>query len=153
MLSPTYSDLFLVFVRPFKTEDKVMRLLNARRPSWLGHAMEPVLNNGLRALTIRRAEAACNSMSHRAQSIFGNPGVWSQCARPAVHQFLEMLPRYLASSPMKQTAKHLVFSARSALQSNILAGTAVARLSILTPNAPMSGAEVRSTKASAPLAG
>ena len=28
-----------------------MRLFNAHRPSGLGHAMEPVLNNGLRGLT------------------------------------------------------------------------------------------------------
>ena len=50
-----------------------MRLFNAHRPSWLGHAMEPVLNKGLRALPIRRAEAACNSMNHRAYSIFRKP--------------------------------------------------------------------------------
>ena len=53
----------------------------------------------------------------------------------------------------KTIAKHLVLSARPALQSNLFAEIAAARLSILTPNAPMSGAEVRSTKASAPLAG
>ena len=62
-----------------------MRLFNAHRPSWLGHAMEPVLNNGLRALPIRRAEVVCDSMSHRVYSIFENPGVSSQCAGEAVH--------------------------------------------------------------------
>ena len=59
VLSLTSSDLFLAFVRPFKAEDKITRLLNAHRPSWPGHAMEPVLNNRLRAFPIRRADAAC----------------------------------------------------------------------------------------------
>ena len=66
VLSPTSSDLFLAFVRLFLLEDKLMRLFNAHRPSGLGHAVEPVFNNGLPALPIRRAEAACDSMSHRA---------------------------------------------------------------------------------------
>ena len=72
MLPPTSSDLVLAFVRPFKAENKVMRLFNARRSSWLGHAMEPVLNYGLRAFPINRAEAACDSMStdtHRHQQL------------------------------------------------------------------------------------
>ena len=47
-----------------------MRLFNAPRPSWLGRAMEPVLNSGLLAFPMRRAEAARNSMSPRACSIF-----------------------------------------------------------------------------------
>ena len=102
VLSPTSSDLFLAFVRPFKAEDKIMRLLNAHQPSWLGHAMEPVLNNRLRAFPIRRAEAAYNSMSHRACYIFENLGVSSQCAGRAVDQLLEMLSRHLGSTPIKQ---------------------------------------------------
>ena len=64
-LSPTSSDLFLAFVRSFQAEDKVMRLFNAHRPSGLGHAMEPVLKKGRRVSTIRRTEAAYNSMSDR----------------------------------------------------------------------------------------
>ena len=40
-----------------------MWLSNAHRPSWLVNAMEPVLNNGLRAFPISRAQADCDSMN------------------------------------------------------------------------------------------
>ena len=71
-----------------------MRLFNAHQPSWLGHAMEPVLNNGLPAFPIRRADTAYNAMSHRACYIFKNLGASSQCAGLAVDQFVEMLSRH-----------------------------------------------------------
>ena len=152
MLSPTSSDLFLAFVRPFQAEDKVMRLFNAHRPSGLGHAMEPVSNNRLRVFPIRRADAACNSMCHRACYIFENLGGSPQCAGRVVDQLLEMLSRHLSSTPIKQIAKHLVLSARPAFQSDSFVEIIVARLWILTPNAPMSGAGARSAEASAPPA-
>ena len=68
-----------------------MRLFNAHRPSGLGHAMEPVLKKGLRVSPIGRADVAYNAMSHRARSIFKNPGVSSQCAGRAEHQVLAFL--------------------------------------------------------------
>ena len=153
MLSPISSDLFLAFVRPFQAENKIMRLFNAHRSSWIGCAMEPVLKNGLPAFPTKRTEAACYAMSRRSCSIFKNPGVSSQCARSEVHPILEMLSQHLGATTIRQIAKHLVLSTRPAFQSNLFAEIASARLWILTPNAPMSGAEARSAEASAPLAG
>ena len=50
-----------------------------------------------------------------------------------------MLSRHLSSEPIKQIAKHLDLSAKPALQSNLFAEIAVARLSILTPNIASEG--------------
>ena len=63
LLPPASPNLFLAFVRPFKAEDKIIRLFKAHRPSWLGEAMEPVFYNGLRVFPIVRAEATCHSMN------------------------------------------------------------------------------------------
>ena len=49
-----------MFVRPFQTEDKIMRIFNAHGPSWLGRAMEPVLNTGLGALQLDEPESLFN---------------------------------------------------------------------------------------------
>ena len=54
---------------------------------------------------------------------------------------------------MKQMAKHIVLSATQVFQSESLAEYPARKLSDLTPNAPMSGAEARSAETSAPLAG
>ena len=54
---------------------------------------------------------------------------------------------------MKQIAKHIALGATPVLQSELFGDQTATKLSLLTSNAPMSGAEVRSTKASAPLAG
>ena len=78
-------------------------------------------------------------MSHRAGSLFEIPGVSSQYAGRAVHQLLEMLSRHLSSTPIKQIAKHLVLSARSAFQSDSFVEIIVARLWILTPNVASEG--------------
>ena len=153
VLSPTSSDLFLAFVRPFKAEDKIMRLFNAHQSSWLGHAMEPVLNNRLRGfsnqarrrglqldepqslLHIRKSRRFIAMRWPRSGSIIGN-------ASSALRIYAN-----------KTIAKHLVLSARPAFLSERFAEIIAARPSILTPNAPLSGAGVRSTEASAPRAG
>ena len=54
---------------------------------------------------------------------------------------------------MKQIAKHIALSATPVFQPELFDGQTATMLLLLTPNAPMSGAEVRSTEASAPLAG
>ena len=54
---------------------------------------------------------------------------------------------------MKQIAKHIALSATLVFQSELFDEQTATMLLLLTSNAPMSGAEVRSTKASAPLAG
>ena len=53
---------------------------------------------------------------------------------------------------MKQIAKHIALSDAPLFQSELFDKQAPTTLWLLTSNAPMSGAEVRSTKASAPLA-
>ena len=54
---------------------------------------------------------------------------------------------------MKQIAKHIDLSATPVTQSDLFDEQTVSRFLLLTSNAPMSGAGVRSTEASAPLAG
>ena len=54
---------------------------------------------------------------------------------------------------MKQVAKHIALSAVPVLQSELFDEQTATKLLLLTPNAPMSGAEARSAEASAPLAG
>ena len=54
---------------------------------------------------------------------------------------------------MKQIAKHIVLLATPVFQSELFDEQTATRLLFLTSNAPVSGAEVRSTEASAPLAG
>ena len=54
---------------------------------------------------------------------------------------------------MTQIAKHIALSDAPVFQSELFDEQTAPLLLLLTSNAPMSGAEVRSTKASAPLAG
>ena len=54
---------------------------------------------------------------------------------------------------MKQIAKHIALSATTVFQSELFVEQTATKLLNLTPNVPMSGAGVRSTEASAPLAG
>ena len=54
---------------------------------------------------------------------------------------------------MKQMAKHIALSTTQVFRPGLFDEWTATMLLLLTPNAPMSGAEVRSTKASAPLAG
>ena len=54
---------------------------------------------------------------------------------------------------MKQMAKHVSLSAALLFQSGLFDELTATMLVVLTSNAPMSGAAVRSTEASAPLAG
>ena len=82
-----------------------------------------------------------------------NSGTAPQSAQVAGREFWEMLSRHPQAAPMKQIAKHIVLSATRVFQSESLAEYPARRLSYLTPNAPMSGAEARSAEASAPLAG
>ena len=53
----------------------------------------------------------------------------------------------------KKVAKHISFFNRRATNCELIVREMHKTLLYLTPNAPMSGAEVRSTEASAPLAG
>ena len=169
-----------------------MRLFNARRSSWLGHAMEPVLNYGLRAFPINRAEAACDSMStdtHRHQqlrrttylALNGEPPTWrlsksgaprrrrldrpptvslsstgggverqiNRCRRPVLRTSFSALT--FGTNKTNSETPHLLRVIGNQLR--IDCDRIPQTLLILPPNAPMSGAEVRSTKASAPLAG
>ena len=192
MLSPTSLDCFLAFVRPFNAEDKAIRLFNAHRPSWLGNAMEPVLNSGLRAFPISRAEAACDSMStdtHPLQQLrrttdlalngqpptlrlsksgapkrrrldrpptvslsstrFGVERQINRCRRPVLRTSFSAIT--LGTNKTNSEAPYLLGTVGNPLRIDCY-GIPQTRL-ILPPNAPMSGAGVRSTKASAPLAG
>ena len=54
---------------------------------------------------------------------------------------------------MKQIAKHIALSDAPVFQFELFDEQVATKLLLLTSNAPMSGADVRSTKASAPLAG
>ena len=54
---------------------------------------------------------------------------------------------------MTQIAKHIALSDAPLFQSELFDEQAATTLWLLTSNAPMSGAEARSAKASAPLAG
>ena len=54
---------------------------------------------------------------------------------------------------MKQITKHIALGATPVFQFELFDEQAAIKLLLLTSNAPMSGAEVRSTEASAPLAG
>ena len=54
---------------------------------------------------------------------------------------------------MKQIAKHIVLSAAPVFQSELFDEQTATKLLLLPSNAPMSGDDVRSTEASAPLAG
>ena len=54
---------------------------------------------------------------------------------------------------MKQIAKHIALSVTPVAQSELFDEQTTTVLWLLTPNAPMSGANARSAEASAPLAG
>ncbi len=54
---------------------------------------------------------------------------------------------------MKQVAKHIALSPVPVFQSELFDEQTATKLLLLTPNVPLSGAEVRSTEASAPRAG
>ena len=169
-----------------------MRPFNAQEPSLLGHAMEPVLNSGLRAFPISHAEAACDSMNTDTQgpqqvrrttdltfdrepptlklSEFGAPR-WPRLDRPPTVSLYSTgfgVEQHLCkcNGPVVRTsfsaltfgtnktnceAPYLLRAVGNRLQFDC--DRIPRTLLILTPNAPMSGAEVRSTKASAPLAG
>ena len=91
-------------------------------------------------------------MSHQVLSSTGF-SVVLQRAHGARDQFPEPLSRHSHSAPIKQIAKHLFFYAQPVTNSEMTAREFHSTFLDLTPNAPMSGAEVRSTEASAPLAG
>ena len=57
------------------------------------------------------------------------------------------------SDAKKAQSEILVTAGGSARKAKLLIVWVIGRLSLVTPNAPMSGAEVRSTEAYAPLAG
>ena len=145
MLLPRFPYCVVAFVRPFKADDKIMRPFDAHRPSSLGDATEPVLNNELVVFNIPRAEAACYAMGHRARETFGQPSVPCVWAGRERRQFMKILSRNLRTTPIKRIAKHLIVFGLVAFQSDSFAARALAKLLLLTPNAPMSGAEVRST--------
>ena len=169
-----------------------MRLSSAHRPSWPGSAMEPVLNNGLQAFPISRAQAACDSINtdtHRPQQLrritdrslndeppnfrlsksgaprrprlyrpptvsrsstgFGVERQINRCRRPVVRPPFSALT--FGTNKTNSEAPYLLRAVGNPLR--IDSYRIPQTLLILPPNAPMSGAEVRSTKASAPLAG
>ena len=161
-----------------------MRLSSAHRPSWLGHAMEPVSNNGLRAFPISRAEAACDSMStdtHRPQKLrrttdlplngetptlklsksvtprrrrldrrptvslssigFGVERQIYKCRRPRLRISFSALT--FGTNKTNSEAPYLLRTVGNQLRSDC--DRIPQTLLILPPNAPMSGAGVRST--------
>ena len=85
-------------------------------------------------------------MNQRAFTLSStNPGTMLRSAHVAGREFWELLSRHPQAAPIKQLAKHRVLSATQVFQSESLAEYPTRKLSYLTPNAPMSGAEVRST--------
>ena len=148
-------NFFSAFVRPFQAEDKMMQCFNAHRPSLVGQVAEPGLNDVTWPFQFWRAEPAWNLRSLRPYGNSENPGFSSQCAEPTTlgTLFFLVLSRRQSASPMKRVAKHLILSGRAAIESISSAALPASWLSLLTPNAPMSGAKARSAEASAPLAG
>ena len=93
-------------------------------------------------------------MNQRAFSPFSmNSGTALRSVQVAGREFWEVLSRHPQAAPMEQIAKHRVLSATQVFQSESLAEYPARKPSYLTPNALVSGADVRSTEASAPLAG
>ena len=73
----------------------------------------------------------------------------TDCKRPT----LRFAFSALLFAANKKVAKHVSFFNRRATNCELIVREIHQTLVNLTPNAPMSGAEVRSTKAYAPLAG
>ena len=131
-----------------------MRLLNARRPSWLGHAVEPVLNSGwATGLTHQARRGGLQLDEPQSLVNIREPRRFIAVCWTSGPPILGNASSALRIYANKTIAKHLVLSARPAFLSERFAEIIAALLSILTPNAPMSGAEARSAEASAPLAG
>ena len=92
-------------------------------------------------------------MSHRANSVFANPGVSSQCAGRTRDFFLENAISALKLYATETNSEaHCSFSYTS-IESELFDEQTATMLLLLTSNAPMSDTEVRSTEVSAPLAG
>ena len=131
-----FPNCFLAFVRPFQADGKMMQCFNAHRPSLIGQATEPGLNDGTWPLQFWRAEPAWNLRSLRPYGNFANPGFSSRCAEPTtlVTLFFLVLSRRQSASPMKRIAKHPILSERAAIESISSAALPASRLSLLTPN-------------------
>ena len=143
----------LAFVRPFEAEDKIMRLFNAHQPSWLGHAMEPVLNNRLRGFSNQAGRRGLQLDEPQRLLYIRRPRRFVAVRWPGSGSIIGNAFSVLRIYANKTMAKHLVLSARPAFSSERFAGIIAAWLSILTPNARLRGAGVRSTEASLPAAG
>ena len=150
--------LFQDFVRPFQTENKIIgRLLNHRR-SFQRRATDLDLNDGLPAFPNQARQGRLPKQWPPITAPICSfakicTGIRSTTYAPISYR---MLSRPLGAAPMKPIAKRVSHSAWQLGTSYQILQSGepkLRRLFYLPSNAPMSGAEVRSTKASAPLAG